>query len=668
MLFIKISHRIVTRGCFGFLLWLSLLGVAQAQQGTITLNLKDADINAVVELIARETGRNFVVDPRVKGKVTIVSSHPMTKDETYEVFLSVLDVHGFVAVPAGGIIKIVPAANAKMMSGESRVGGDDAFITQVIHVKNVSAAQMVPILRPLVPPNGHMAAHPQSNTLVISATRGNIERMIQIIDRIDQPTSGDVEAIQLTHASAAEVMRVLLSMLAQDKKTDPQISQPIVVADERTNTIFIGGEVAGRLQLRAMIGHLDTPTESVGNTHVMYLRYAKAKDLVPVLSGVADSQVKEKLKNQPNAQAIYHIQAEDTTNTLVLTAPPDVFKALSSVVRQLDVRRAQVLVEAIIAEVSSDRAADLGVQWLFDGSPKGSGPVGSIGFGKGTGGNILEIGATALAGGVPVVDGMMVGAGKFDDPDLNFGVLLRALEGDGVTNVLSTPSIVTLDNQAAEIVVGQQVPFVTGSFSQAAGAGGAVNPFQTIKRENVGITLKVVPQINEGSSIKLDIEQAVDSINTTATGASDIVTNTRSIKTSVLVDDGKMIVLGGLIKDDLLESESKVPLLGDIPLLGMLFRSKSAKKIKTNLMIFLKPTILRDLEDSVRVTSAKYNYIRNKQLLQYQEGVSLLDDERVPVLPRPGSFLQYTPAELQNQGAAAPAEGDATTDELFQHE
>ncbi|MEW5755806.1 MAG: type II secretion system secretin GspD [Pseudomonadota bacterium] len=644
---------------------------AQAQQGTITLNLKDADINAVVELIARETGRNFVVDPRVKGKVTIVSSHPMTKDETYEVFLSVLDVHGFVAVPAGGIIKIVPAANAKMMSGESRVGGDDAFITQVIHVKNVSAAQMVPILRPLVPPNGHMAAHPQSNTLVISATRGNIERMIQIIDRIDQPTSGDVEAIQLTHASAAEVMRVLLSMLAQDKKTDPQISQPIVVADERTNTIFIGGEVAGRLQLRAMISHLDTPTESIGNTHVIYLRYAKAKDLVPVLSGVADSQVKEKIKNQPNAAPIYHIQAEDTTNTLVLTAPPDVFKALSSVVRQLDVRRAQVLVEAIIAEVSSDRAADLGVQWLFDGSPKGSGPVGSIAFGKGSGGNILEVGGAALAGQVPVLDGMLVGAGKFNDPDLNFAVLLRALEGDGATNVLSTPSVVTLDNQAAEIVVGQQVPFVTGSFSQATGTGGAVNPFQTIKRENVGITLKVVPQINEGSSIKLDIEQSVDSINTTAKAA-DIVTNTRSIKTSVLVDDGKMIVLGGLIKDDLLESESKVPLLGDIPLLGMLFRSKTAQKIKTNLMIFLKPTILRDLEDSVRVTSAKYNYIRNKQLLQYQEGVSLLDDERVPVLPRPGAFLQYTPADMQNQGATAPAEGEAAgdtpTEELFQHE
>lgn len=641
-------------------------------ESKVTLNIKETELAAVVEMVARETNRNFVVDPRVKGKISIVSARPVSKSELYEIFLSVLDVHGFVAVPTGDVIKIVPAANAKHMSSEdSQKGGDDAFITQVIQVQNVSAMQLVPILRPLVPPNGHMAAHAQSNTLILSTQLGNIDRLVQIIKRIDQPSSGEVEVITLQHASAAELVRILDTLKQQERKgADPQESSTTLVADERTNSILIGGDPTGRLKVRALIGHLDTPTETTGNTNVIYLRYAKAKDLVPVMTGIADSQLKEQAgKGQGQPKGLFEIQAHEATNSLVITAPPDVFRALSSVVRRLDIRRAQVLVEAVIAEVSSERAAELGVQWLFDGTPGGNGPVGLINFGSGRGSSLLDLGAAVASGGavIPRVDGTLLGAGRFNHNSLNFAALIHALEGDGSTNVLSTPSIVTLDNQEAEIVVGQTVPFITGSFSSTGNGGAtATNPFQTIKRENVGITLKVMPQINEGNSIKLDIEQKVDSIAATSVSAADIVTNTRSIKTSVMVDNGKMIVLGGLIKDDLVEGVQKVPLLGDIPLLGALFRNKSATKVKTNLMVFLKPTILRDIEETARVTESKYSFIRAKQMALEQEGVSLLPNETMPVLPEPDDSLKVTAEE--KEAAARNRALDNLTDEMLQHE
>jgi len=611
-------------------------------QAAVTLNLKDAEIGAVVEMVSKETGKNFVVDPRVKGKVTVISSHAMEKEQLYQVFLSLLDVHGFSAIESGEIIKIVPSANAKHAGGgntkSTAVG--DAQVTRVVQIEHVSGPQLVPILRPLVPPQGHLAAHAQSNTLIVSSLASTIDRLMSIIKRIDQPSSGEIEVVPLQNASATEVVRVLDSLQQQDRKSDPQATKPVLVADERTNSILLGGDPSERLRLRALITHLDSPTENIGNTHVIYLKYAKAKDMVTVLTGVAESQAKEQGgKGNSKAPAVaaksnFQIQADESTNALVITASPEMFRSLRSVIQKLDIRRAQVLIEAIIAEVNMDKTAELGVQWIFGSRGNDSAPVGVVNFGSGS--SIMDVASAALSdsGALPNVQGSLFGVGRFSDSGLNFAMLVRALDGNGASNVLSTPSIVTLDNQEAEIVVGQTVPFLTGSFSSTGTGGGASanNPFQTIDRQDVGLTLKILPQINDGDSVKLDIEQTADSIAASAVNAADIITNTRSFKTSVLVDDGRMIVLGGLIKDELVESEQKVPLLGDIPLLGALFRHKSTTKLKTNFMVFLKPTILRDMDDSVRVTDQKYRNIRKRQQTQGEHGVALMPGETAPLL------------------------------------
>jgi len=624
-----------------------------------TLNFKGADIQAVISTVAQATGKNFIVDPRVKGKVTLISNRAMGKGEIYKVFLSILEVHGFTAIPSGEAIKIVPDADAKHSSlpnaSGRRPGRGDEAVTRVIEIEHVTAAQLVPILRPLVPPQGHLAAYPQSNVLIISDRAANIKRLINIIKRIDQPSSGEIEIVRLEHAAASDLVRVLTSLQQQASKKGGQSSKPLLVADERTNSILIGGDRSKRLRLRAIISHLDTPSEVTGDTHVIYLRYAKAKDLVPVLTGVGDAKKKTGAKSKaPTAASnlAFNIQADESTNALVITASPGVFRSLKSVISQLDIRRAQVMVEAIIAEVSSDRAAELGVQWLFDGSVSDN-PVGAINFGgSGTSISSLAAGTAAGGGGVGAAlaslgAGATLGFGKFTSDTFNFAGLISALEGDGSTNVLSTPNLVTLDNQEAEIFVGQELSIPTGSFSSAGSTTSTVNPFTTFERKQVGIRLKVKPQINEGDAIQLEIEQTVDGISAGAAGTGDIVTNERSIKTTVLVDDGKLLVLGGLIKDDLVETEQKVPLLGDIPLLGMLFKYKSVKKVKTNLMVFLRPTILRTKNDNLNLTRSKYNFIRSKQLLLDEEGVSLLSGESQPVLPIPAEFLELpTPFEV----------------------
>lgn len=650
------------------LMWLPVSFAAE----TTTLNFKGADLGAVISSIAEATGKNFIVDPRVKGKVTLISNRPMSKGEVYKVFLSILEVHGYTAIPSGEAIKIMPDADAKHTSmpfvTESRPGTGDEAVTRVIQVEHVTAAQLVPILRPLVPPQGHLAAYPQSNVLIISDRAANIARLVKIIERIDQPSSGEIEIVPLQNAVASDLVRVLTSLQQQANKAAPQTDKPMLVADERTNSILIGGDRADRLQLRAIISHLDTPSEVVGDTHVIYLRYAKAKDLVPVLTGVGKTQktpgkkaaAPAAVSNQP-----FDIQADETTNALVITAAPTVFRSLQSVIAQLDVRRAQVMVEAVIAEVSSDRAAELGVQWLFDGSG-GNNPVGAINFGSGSSSisGVAQGTAAAASSGASGVGaalssigaGVTVGMGQFNSGVFNFAGLIRALEGDGITNVLSTPNLMTMDNEEAEIFVGQELSIPTGSFTSTGAASSSVNPFTTFERKQVGIRLKVKPQINEGDAIRLDIEQKVDGVAGGAAGAGDIVTSERSIQTTVLVDDGKMLVLGGLIKDDLVETEQKVPLLGDIPLLGALFRYTTVKKVKTNLMVFLRPTILRTNTDSLNLTRSKYNFIRSKQLELGKEGVSLLSDESHPLLPEENEFLElpapFSPEQPDQQPPA----------------
>lgn len=661
--------------CVIFIAPLSVSPVSAAE--TTTLNFKGADLQAVITAVAEATGKNFIVDPRVKGKVTLISNRPMGKGEIYQVFLSVLEVHGYTAIPSGEAIKIVPDADAKHSNlpttSSRRPGKGDEAVTRVLEVKHVTAAQLVPILRPLVPPQGHLAAYPQSNVLIISDRASNISRIVDIIRRIDQPSSGEVEIVRLENAVASDLVRVLTSLQQQAATKGAQADKPLLVADERTNSILIGGDRADRLQLRAIISHLDSPSEVIGDTHVIYLRYAKAKDLVPVLTGVGDTKKAAGAKAKAAPAAVssqqFNIQADESTNALVITAAPTVFRSLKAVISQLDVRRAQVLVEAIIAEVSSDRAAELGVQWLFDGSVSDK-PVGAINFG-GSGTSISSVAAAVVsapegagvAGALSALGpGTTIGFGKFTSDVFNFAGLVSALEGDGDTNVLSTPNLVTLDNEEAEIFVGQELSIPTGSFTSTGSTTSTVNPFTTFERKQVGIRLKVKPQINEGDAIRLDIEQTVDGISGGSAGAGNIVTSERSINTTVLVDDGKALVLGGLIKDDLVETEQKVPLLGDIPILGMLFRYKSVQKIKTNLMVFLRPTILRTQSDSLNITRSKYNFIRSKQLLLNEEGVALLSDETHPVLPLPGEFLEL-PAPFDESGASKPAQpaSDSTT-------
>ena len=612
---------------------ISPLNAAPVKSGKVTLNFNATDISAVISAVSEMTGRNFIVDPRVKGKVTVISHRALNTSEIYQVFLSVLKVHGFAAIPGKNVTKIVPEVNAKqdaIYTQQKSILDNDEFITQVLEIKNVDAAQLVPILRPLVPQRGHLAAYPGSNILVISDSSANILRMKKIIHSIDQASSDEIEVIPLQHASASEVVRIIQQLSSQD----PKAKKDSVIADDRTNSILLGGNKSSRLRTKALIAHLDTPVDVGGSTQVVYLRNAVAKDLVPVLMGVSKSVSSAKgAKAKSTTNSAVSIQADENTNALVINAPPDVFRSLRSVIRRLDVRRAQVLVEAVIAEVSTTANQEFGIQWGA-GSEK-RGVAGVVNFSLGGGISGLLSSPPTLGDGFNLVAGNPNGT----DP---MAALIRALSTDDKSNILSTPSLLTLDNQEAEIVVGQNVPFVTGSYSSTGGGSTPTNPFQTVQRQDVGLTLKITPQINEGNAIKLKVEQEVSSVDKSAQ-AVDLVTKKRSIKTNVVVDDGQMIVLGGLIEDKLSESEQRVPGLGDIPLLGWFFRYNTSTKVKTNLMVFLQPTILKDAAISSAQTGDKYNFIRAEQLKLRKTGLRLADEDESPLLAENNQFLKLPP-------------------------
>lgn len=624
----------------GFILFLilALPGLSSAQND-VTLNLKDADIATLVSTVSKLTGKNFVVDPRVKGKVTVVSASPLSKDEIYPIFLSILEVHGFATVPVGNIIKIVPNSKAKQDSvptirGSENYSGDQ-IITRILRVKNVTAAQLVPILRPLIPQQGHLAAYPDKNVLIITDRAQNVARMAKIVSKIDRVSDSKIEIVRLSHASSTEIVRILNS-LSTTKSKSSATSQVTFAADERTNSVLLSGEASARLRFRALISHLDTPLEADGGTRVIYLHYAKAKDLVTVLTGVSKSLKSQKGKKQSNSSQDTNIsiQADESANALVITAPPDIFRSLQRVVSQLDIRRAQVLIEAIIAEVTLGKSRELGVQWAIDGSPSGNGAVGVINFSAAAGGGIGAIASSIAGGGAPSLgDGAAIGFGRFGSDKLNFAAVINALSSDADSNILSTPSLMTLDNQEAEIIVGENVPFVTGEFSNTGGATNSVNPFRTIQRQDVGLTLRVTPQINEGDAIKLDIEQEITGVIPSSTGASDLTTSKRAIKTAVMVEDGNTIVLGGLIDDTVQQTHQSVPLLGDIPLIGRLFSFDKTTKNKRNLMVFIRPIIIRDAATEIRVTGGKYSAIREIQLEQRRKGIYLMDESVIPLLP-----------------------------------
>lgn len=604
-------------------------------EAVTTLNFNNTDITAVIAAVSEMTGRNFIVDPRVKGKVTIISHQAMSSSEVYDVFLSVLKVHGFAAIPGDNVIKIVPEVGAKQDTIRTATGKEpgegDEFVTRVIDVKYVNAAQLVPILRPLIPQRGHLAAYPGSNVLVISDSAGNIQRLISIIRRIDQASGDEIEVIKLEQASASEVVRIITRLKPSDPKDPEQVK---IVADDRSNSVLVSGGKSERIRLRALISHLDTPVAVGGNTHVIYLKNAVAKNLVPVLTGVSQSVSGGTAKKSAAGNENIIIQADENTNALVINAPPDVFRSLRTVVQKLDVRRAQVLVEAIIAEVTTNATRELGIQWAFDGISKDQ-PVGFINFSSVGGlGGLLSSPPT-------LNDGIAIAGGDFSG-STRFGALIRALAGDSDSNILSTPSLVTLDNEEAEIVVGQNVPFLTGSYSSTGSGSTPSNPFQTVQREDVGLTLKIKPQINEGNAIKLEVDQEVSTVTDSQLGV-DLITNKRAIKTNVIVEDGQAVVLGGLIQDELRETEQRVPGLGDIPILGWLFRSSRTTKVKTNLMVFIHPVILKDSAITNNYTADKYNFMRAKQLEVKDDGISLMYDDVTPVMPEMKELLKLPP-------------------------
>ena len=653
----KFNGRRIT---LGTLLLVFVLPMANAQQPTITPNYREADIRQIVEAVGEVTGRNFILDPRVNAKVTMLSSTPMSPDAFYEAFLSILQVNGYVAMTTGDLVKIVPDASARQYSGLMSTGGAaaDDIVTQVLLVQNVGAAQLVPILRPLIPQYGHLAAHPGSNMLIISDRASNVDRMMQIIRRIDQSNDEDIEVVRLEHASAAEVVRVLTA-LTQAPRTDGVPVTTSLVSDARTNSVLIGGDKSERLRLRALIAHLDTPLEDGGDTQVRYLRYADAEELSTKLqqhfAQTAASQQAGGGAPSASSSGEVSVWADSQTNAIVVNAPPKMMRSLMSIVDKLDIRRAQVLVEAIIVEVIADKTSELGVTWAVDDGSSNN-PIAVTNFPSG-GAGVVQLGAALGAGdGGTVTDpsgligeGITIGVGRLSDRGVSFAAILNALQGDANTNIISTPTIVTTDNEEASLNVGQEVPFVTGSFSNTGSVGGAVNPFQTIQREQVGVKLTITPQINEGDSLLLKISQEISNIASSAAGAVDLITNERIIETTVIVEDGEILVLGGLLEDTLRESEQKVPILGSIPLLGALFRTQKSDLVKTNLMVFIRPKILRDSAQTSFETNAKYNAIRNT-----------LEGGRINLMP--GNNRPSLPPIETYQKSATPA-GSNDSDE-----
>ncbi len=633
------------------------------QEAGITLNWKDADIRIVVEAVSEATGKNFILDPRVTGKVNLLSAEPMSKGAFYEAFLSILQVHGYIAVESGNLIKILPDATARQYPtrfGTEGAEGPDDLATEVIQVKNVGATQLVPILRPLIPQNGHMVAHAGSNMLIISDRAANLARMVSIIRRIDQASDDDIEVIALQNASATDIVRIMTA-LTQTPRGDGAPVSTSLVADARTNSVLIGGDKSARLRLRALIAHLDTPLEDGGDTQVRYLRYADAEELSAKLQAHFTSQLTGPA-GQAGAAAAANVSiwADTQTNALVINAPPKMMRSMTQIVDRLDIRRAQVLVEAIIVEIIENDSKELGVS-VGVGGDSSTAPVAVTNFPDFLSG-IVQIGGTVGAGSDPsglIGEGGTLGFGRISDTGISFAAILRALEGQADTNIISTPSIVTTDNEEATLNVGQEVPFVSGSFTNTGGAGGAVNPFQTINREQIGVKLSITPQINDGNSMVLAISQEISNIAQSAAGAVDLITNQRIIETTVIVNDGEILVLGGLLEDVIRESDQRIPVLGSIPFLGALFRSKKTETLKTNLMIFVRAEIMRDTNETAFQTNAKYNMIRDVQGANRENSaVALMPNASRPMIPPLPDSQPRPELELEPQ----PTDTDAPDD------
>ena len=636
---------------------LTLSAVSAAQEYTV--NLKDTDIQEFIKFVADVTGTTMVVDPNVKGKVRVISSKPVSQAELYDLFLSILDVQGYTAVRSGQVIRIVPSKDARsspvpIMDDQSAVGNDE-YVTQVIRLDNVSAAKLIPVLRPLVPQQAHLAAYAPSNAIIISDIRSNIGRIVDIIERMDRSAIQTTEIIRLKYGVAEDVVSMLntLEKSRQGEGADAD-KEAVLVADKRTNSVVVTADELTVDRIRKLVTYLDTPLEQSGNVRVIYLEYADATEIAEVLTRVMQniSRLEEGGSSKRAGSGESTIEADEGTNSLIITADTDEMAALEAVIARLDIRRAQVLIEAIIVEMTVTEGQDLGLQWLFanDNGVYGSNittdearrqSLGQLGGALVPDDGSENIGTREVAASLATIPGTTLGWGVVDE-SLTMTVILNALESQGNNNILSTPSLLTLDNEEAYITVGSEVPFVTGSYTNTGVGNGASNPFQTIERESVGVTLKVTPQINEGNAVVMDIVQEVSTLAPSLI-ASDLITNERKIETMVLANDGDIVVLGGLVSDEIQDDSQGVPVLSSIPLVGRLFRSDSVKVTKQNLLVFIRPTIIRDDEDLAGATAEKYRYIRDRQMERRERGLMFLDDGNLPVLPTWEEQIQQLP-------------------------
>ncbi|MGP1721598.1 type II secretion system secretin GspD [Shewanella frigidimarina] len=651
-----IRHNIIA----GMLMGAAMIAAPSAWSEQYAANFKGTDIQEFINIVGKNLNKTIIVDPTVRGKINVRSYDLLNDDQYYQFFLNVLQVYGYAVVEMENhVIKVIKDKDAKMASirvaDDKSPGVGDEMVTRIVPLYNSEAKQLAPLLRQLNDNagGGNVVNYDQSNVLMISGRAAVVNKLVEIVRRVDKQGDTDVQVVALDYASAGEIVRIVDTLYRSSANQSQLPGQaPKVVADERMNAVIVSGDEKSRQRVIELIKRLDAEQASTGNTKVRYLRYAKAEDLVEVLTGFAQNLQDNKegastlQGNSSKRRSDINIMAHSDTNSLVISAEPDQLRTIESVINQLDIRRAQVLVEAIIVEIAEGDNVGFGVQW---GSEAGGltqfnniGPtIGEVGAGvwsaRETDGTTVTTTSgvdstttvnptsdgdyTLIAQALGKVNGMAWGVTTG-----NFAALIQAVSSDTNSNVLATPSITTLDNQEASFIVGDEVPIITGSTSSSNND----NPFQTVERKEVGVKLKVVPQINEGSSVKLTIEQEVSGVNGN-TGV-DISFSTRRLTTTVMADSGQIVVLGGLINEEVQESIQKVPILGDIPFIGHLFKSSSSKKTKKNLMIFIKPTIIRDGMTMEGIAGRKYNYFRALQLEQQARGINLMPNTQVPVL------------------------------------
>ena len=625
-----------------------------APPNTGTLNFVDADIESVIAAVGDYTNTTFIIDPRVKGTLTLVSEKPLTKPQAFQLLTSVLRLRGYTVVAGSGYSKVVPEADAKLQAAPIQAGAmrGDQIATQVFHLNFESADNLVAVLRPLISPNNTINANPGNNTLVVTDYADNLLRLGKIIAALDGPASTDMDVVPIRYAVASDIAVMANRLLETGGTPAGDAGRISVLAYPRTNSVVVRAPSEARANLaKALIEKLDQPTAQPGNVHVVYLKNAEATKLAQTLRSVVSSDTSAIVSATPSSPsspsspspaqvslpsggAAGFIQADPTTNTLIITASDSVYRDLRTVIDQLDARRAQVYIESLIVEVSAQKAAELGVQW---GGVTGDSTGTRVGLltGFSTGGNNLinQAVAKVTPGGIPLPPGNGLTLGIFNPSGL--GALAHALESDANSNILSMPNLITLDNEEAKIIVGQNVPFVTGQYTTAASAGAVgVNPFQTVERKDIGLQLRVKPQISQGGTVRMAIYQENSGIDDTVnTQGAGLATTKRSLETNVLVDDGQIIVLGGLIDDTMQDGMEKVPGLGDIPLIGGLFRYKKRSHVKRNLMVFLRPTIIRTSEQSISLAGDRYDYIRNAEIAGKPERTVILPNMDAPQLP-----------------------------------